>query len=97
MTDNIVERAAKALWNRREAEIVASHGTRSRGSAGIAADWKRTIEDVHTVIAALREPSEAMIEAGDEDTGGWADAADIWRAMIDCLLDASLSTEGNEG
>ena len=38
------------------------------------------------ILAALREPSDAMIEAGE-----MCDAADVWRSMIDAAL-----TEGNE-
>jgi hypothetical protein len=64
---------------------------------------KATRLATRAAIAALREPSEAMVQIGDRIAAGLSsgratepyedDAANIWQAMID----ASLSTEGNEG
>jgi hypothetical protein len=43
------------------------------------------------VIAAMREPTEAMIDAAPDEAVGWSEiarrhAADYWRAMVDAAL-----------
>jgi hypothetical protein len=54
---------------------------------------------VKATLAALREPSDAMIEAG-LDYGTIEDGADlsnVFTQMIDRLLSDTALTEGNEG
>lgn len=47
---------------------------------------------VHAVLQALREPTKAMMDAGDEWTNHHADCVySIWQAMIDAAL-----AEGSE-
>lgn len=92
MTDNIVERADLAVDAELQKLFPEWEWDQRQAIAAICA---------RAAIAALREPSEAMIEAGDDcysvarGTESWAIAGckgseQIWRAM----LDASLSTEG---
>ena len=45
------------------------------------ATWKNYVDDVREVIEAMREPTEAMIEAA-ERTPGQMRYSDVWRAMI---------------
>ena len=40
------------------------------------------------------EPTKSMIAAGDEDAGGWATAADIWRAMLAASPDIDHAGSG---
>lgn len=77
MGNEIVERAAKAMVEKCE-------GTPLEQLTEYDRDIMRNA--ARAAIAALREPSDAMIEAGE-----MCDAADVWRSMIDAIL-----TEGNE-
>jgi len=56
------------------------------GDAGVWEDW---IPEVRAVLAAIREPSEAMIAAGEQapchdDKGD--ESTPVWQAMIDAAL-----------
>lgn len=54
------------------------------------AEWVRNVR--RAAIKSLREPTEAMIDAGYEVCGSTGDASDIpaaWRAMIDVVLQRS--------
>lgn len=75
----IVDRAAKAMW------------LDVGGPWELLADETQEIfrRDVRKVIAALREPTEAMEKAGrhNSDVAWWeGDIPGIWRAMIDAAL-----------
>lgn len=57
--------------------------------------WQDYLPEVRAVIAALRDPSQAMIEAANGAAPGHVDmhdfivedmAAPVWSAMIDALL-----------
>ena len=96
MGENIVERARVAFV------MAASAFERDVRLSELTDDETRGL--LRAAIAALREPSEAMMQAGvsnnptswteDTDKGFAYDVALIvWTSMID----ASLSTEGNEG
>jgi hypothetical protein len=90
MTDTSVERCARAV-----------HEAIPYAAFKHAVPWERADQERATlcrlaaraVLAALREPSPTMIEAGLE----WnhqlprADLPEIWRAMLDAAL-----TEGGE-
>lgn len=52
--------------------------------------WKNHVEDARAAIAAMREPTEAMAFQGHFEIPDYdpedADAANVWRAMIDAAL-----------
>lgn len=61
---------------------------------------EKALTQARAAIAALREPSEAMIEAAIEEAGPVGCCCHTHRTMRDAItayIDASLSTEGNEG
>lgn len=55
-------------------------------------NWGRAMEAARAVLTALREPSNAVLDAGADNLVGsidddWrGDALIIWRAMIDSIL-----------
>lgn len=49
-------------------------------------DWPVYVNDAKAAIEAMREPTEVMVEDGQDarlDGGGYYD---VWRAMIDAAL-----------
>lgn len=48
------------------------------------------LKDARAAIDEMREPTDAMVEAGDKDTRDWASAETAYRAMID----AAISDDG---
>ncbi len=91
----IIERAARELAQ--QAEKYRPHNT---APAMIPPepelDWEAFVPQVQAVLRATREPSEAMVQAGDvadyECTEGISmlqlgiDPAIVWQAMIDAAL-----------
>ena len=56
--------------------------------------WSQTLADARAAIAAMREPTEAMCEAGKRG-GTVGAAAASWRAMVDAALaEPPASTRG---
>lgn len=111
MTDNIVEKLARAIADQLgdgfdNAHRNKPHWAETRGeSGGRFRDINEPrqndyLDAARAAIAALREPSEAMIEAGHTaphlSTIARHRMKAGWQRMIDRLI-ASLSTEGNEG
>lgn len=91
MTDPIIERAARALWDQwclwaapiREPK--PSWDDLAPGNKDIGRRMARV------VLAAIREPSEGMVDAGGKasntEIGSYEDATNVWRAMIDKALE----------
>lgn len=73
------------------ARALAAHACRiaDKSGADLPADiWEQGLPQADAALNAMREPDEAMIEAGDEITShacnyDTVDAADVWAAMID--------------
>ena len=97
MGDNTLERMARIIdptafkaWQS-SYDYNLAQGETDEGARGYA-DWSQkaacdeALAKAREILAALREPSDAMIEAGE-----MCDAADVWRSMIDAILN-----EGNE-
>lgn len=82
---NMIERAARALY---EADFRDEMDKDYFAENGTYKDY------VHAVLQAIREPSEAMADAGGNylsdvtDAGMLAEliASDVWRDMIDAIL-----------
>lgn len=89
----MVERMARAIWNgqiKRETswdDVVAYYST----------THAETLGQARAVLAAMREPTEAMVSGGelhadyeageiDNSWSGSVDVEPIWRAMIDEAL-----------
>lgn len=74
------------------------------GTDGVEADWRACLPQLMAVIAALHEPSPAMMEAGAEivryvgaeesEEGHRSDAANIWRFMIEALRHDAAVLQG---
>ena len=95
MTNEMVERVAKAIW---EVVAVDKKIIPEKWEDYKAQDWYRLL--AYTAIAALRNPTQAMIEAGfnsgclqrcDGEDGNWHEwhefaPEEVWTAMIDSAL-----------
>lgn len=70
----MIQRAAMALAN---------------ADNGAPTTWRMYVDDVRAVIAAMRDPTEAMLSAGSSGSncGENPDPDDVWRAMIDAALE----------
>lgn len=78
------------------ARAVAKRNYPSASDADIDEMWEGWVEDARAVLTALREPSDAMTDAGSQiirhvgleesDYAHASDAANVWRFMIDAAL-----------
>jgi len=84
----MVERVAKAMWEQRRLNAMNSHGVEFQGWDSIGPNLRNDIlSESRAVIEAMREPTEAMIDAVPPDqatTRGEIEA--IWSYMIDAAL-----------
>lgn len=101
MTDSMIETVARAMWQRDTERAKALAATLGAHYVAMTSEWDQSDliwKDLARVaIAALREPTDAMIRAGgseevasrhfevNEDIGDHA-AEKAWRAMIDAAL-----------
>jgi hypothetical protein len=89
---NLIERIARAKAARCYAERLKRRADDLCVVEAVERDWRRFAADIRETLEALREPSEAMIDAGwDAVEGAFAvdlpvDPATYWRAMIDQVL-----------
>lgn len=83
MTSPVIERVAKAIY-------AASGGDPEKVDAWKRPLWKSREKEARAAIAAMREPTATMIEAGYAEIGdAWPDPRDIakpFSAMIDAAL-----------
>ncbi|MBW4330812.1 hypothetical protein KY084_07965 [Stakelama sp. CBK3Z-3] len=93
MTDiaitNSIERIARVLCAQEYSEKGERVGS-GRGAAMSAAvsshcdhSWREEMSRAAEVLRTLREPTEAMVKAGEAATGG---AAETWSAMVNAAL-----------
>lgn len=92
MAGEMVERAAAAIANRRA-------GRRGMPPVSNVLEMLKAvqggklvdevIDDARAVIASMREPTQAMIAAGDKVSQPWCASEDVLAAMIDAELEAS--------
>ncbi|ARR52112.1 hypothetical protein HY78_00865 [Rhizorhabdus wittichii DC-6] len=89
----LIERAARAIC------VTFGYDPDKDDEVGIGetgdVNWNMFEDHARAVLAAIRDPSEAMVQAGDlrkeQDTDHWenycyANPADIWRDMVDAAL-----------
>lgn len=77
--NEMMERVARALW--------ADVDDRDFDALGPLAQ-KRMRDRARVVFAAMREPTEAMVDAGQEEVLCGVESAEIiYRAMIDAALE----------
>lgn len=96
MTDSMIERAARALWEQSGQPMKSRDASPSIRHPESEPDWERYVPAVRAVIAAMREPTEEMMKAKAVDDNGeqaevdgyldYLSADNIWRAMIDVAL-----------
>ena len=72
---SIIERAARALLARQEPSLLWDDL--------VDFDQKAFKLEARDVLTAIREPSDAMVEAG---VAAFTNVRDIWQAMIDAAL-----------
>lgn len=75
MTASMVERVAQAM-----------SGSFAGGHPEDIAYWRAA---ALKAIGAMREPTEVMVDSGENSNGENSDAGDIYRAMIDAALKES--------
>lgn len=101
MTDSIIERAANAVANELLRQEPAKGGTffvdaEDLSSARVDGDFDLR-HVARAILQAIREPSDAMIDAaegtrehvaitGDIFTEDLGEPAEVWQAMIDAAL-----------
>lgn len=84
-TTSPIERIARVI-------CAEAHHDEAKGGAAIAAavsgqidaEWSEEIDRARAVLRTLREPSPAMVEAGNAAGG---DAAAIWSAMVRAAIE----------
>ncbi len=95
MTDPI-EQAARASWNATRAPLTAEWDELTGCRPGSLGQRARTrhLELVRTAIAAIREPTDAMLAAAQDWSRhkygqpiGNEDATGCWQVMLDAILD----------
>lgn len=97
MTGSMIERVARAIWKRHSDEVRCIVES---GWTGVPGDWmfedqpKSTVDRfmalASAAIAAMREPTDAMVGAGADkipnyDVERWH-TLDSWKTMIDAAL-----------
>ncbi len=100
--DNMVERVARAICTSRliDPDSTVYYGVPLQVTASAYTPigepfpaWRLFISEARTAVAAMREPTEAMLDAGGSALSGMTfndyprkqDAA-LWQAMIDAVL-----------
>lgn len=89
MTGKMVERVARALWRTAADTFPPSVQASPEG-------WRTQIAAAKVAIAAMREPTEAMIEASNREWDGRMShrSSGAWQAMIDAALKDAPVTQG---
>lgn len=61
-------------------------------------DWSRHISAALAAIAAMREPTDEMLDAAMPGCVDWGYLPEEWRAMIDCAVQEGLRVlHGGQG
>ncbi|GEM_PF-3446265 len=90
MTRTLVDRAARALFRARTADL-----PRQDALPALRSDWDNLepelqegfVLDIRAVLQAIREPSKGMIDAMAETAQCTAeDVSALWQAMIDAAM-----------
>lgn len=82
-----IERAARALAGCYIFDRTGFESGHPENAAWVDEHWADYLDDARTVLAALREPSEAMISCRITRAHGYAGDVDmVWREMIDAAL-----------
>ena len=96
MTESMVEKVARAIWDERENTFPKRVKTTWAGGTGIAKQL--TMDLARAAMKAMREPTQHMANAGWSAIAGHADdpqgaAWPIFNAMIDAALDEKEPTD----
>lgn len=84
-----IERAARALCHGDPDESIRPIHQAEPKSEAARPLWHTYIPTVRAVLTAIREPSEVMLDAAEDQEAQSASgtAGNMWRAMIDTLLE----------
>ena len=95
-TDSVIERAARALATHEAAQGLALATVGETDEQWIDRAWPSFVEPARAVLTAIREPSEAMVQAGNRskpyNISGFCEGTihpvvqRAWPAMIDAAL-----------
>ena len=85
---DMVERVARAICL---AHAIDSGYSRGCAEASVDVEWKAWVVEARAAIAAMREPTEEMVDAGwqTSDDVVWMALKEAWPAMIDAALTSS--------
>lgn len=61
-----------------------------------SSDWQAYIPAARASLEALRDPSDAMLEAATSGLPDWGDLPADWRAMIDHVLGEQAEINDNK-
>lgn len=106
----MIERVARALARSEGGTLLTGSQSKATREFGwdpshsyvekyVEAHWKEHVNAAHFAIEAMREPTEAMIEAGvTADTGNTLGyrVFSAYRAMLDAALSTPLASEGTK-
>ena len=87
MTDSMVERVARALFEKQQPHHAGAHVQWNNENEDWCEEDRDGFRDLaRAAIAAMREPTEGMLAAGLAELLGYGEARDVWPAMIDAAL-----------
>ena len=78
---SLVERVARAL----------------AAARGKTDDWREFRDEARAAIAAMRVPSQRMLEAAGAGLVDYSDIRHDWRVMVDAALAEATNGNGNNG
>lgn len=84
MTNSMIEKAARAMWEARAAhfgEVVMPMERDER--------YELFLSYARAVLTAIREPNEAMMEAPPPIAGENPGVREIWQDMLDSILEGT--------
>jgi hypothetical protein len=90
MTETMIERVARAICvaSGLDPDRPFSSSNYSKETEPQEFAWHEYLPEARAAINAMREPTEAMEDAGNSATYIWIDetSADVWPRMIDAAL-----------
>lgn len=91
MSNEVIERVARAICLQFNLDDGYADNSVLRGSIEMGM-WRNHVSQARAAIAAMREPSEAMVSAGqEEELSRTEDVKAIFSAMIDAALNEPRS------
>lgn len=87
-TPDMIERAARALWERNGRPMHAHDQVAAMSAPEPIPDWQRYIDDARAVLAAMREPDPSFWrKVTSYGNVAESNARALWQHMIDAALE----------